>query len=112
MQDAGAEIQSMRVAVRRFRLPIVARVRIEEGRPVRVSTDRRGLPGGCVEQCAGPWRASGAWWRDSGNDSRQGRMGHMSWDRDEWDVTLTGGATYRVFRDRRADTWFIEGQID
>jgi hypothetical protein len=35
-----------------------------------------------------------------------------SWDRDEWDVTLKDGATYRVFRERDADRWFIEGIVD
>ena len=28
------------------------------------------------------------------------------------DVTVTDGATYRVFRDRSTDAWFIEGVVD
>jgi len=39
-------------------------------------------------------------------------MAAKAWDRDEWDVTLTDGATYRVFRDRSTDAWFIEGIVD
>jgi hypothetical protein len=35
-----------------------------------------------------------------------------AWDRDEWDVTLSDGATYRVFRDRSTDAWFLEGIVD
>ena len=35
-----------------------------------------------------------------------------AWDRDEWDVALADGATYRVFRERDADAWFIEGIVD
>jgi protein ImuB len=89
------------VALRRFRLPVPARVHIESGKPARVTTDRRGLSGGRVEQCAGPWRTSGAWWEDEGK-----------WDRDEWDVTLHDGATYRVFRERDSDHWFLEGIVD
>jgi protein ImuB len=50
------------LALRRFRFPVPARVRVEHDRPVRVTSDRRGLNGGCVEQCAGPWRTSGGWW--------------------------------------------------
>ena len=34
------------VALRRFRIPVPARVRVEQGRPIRVITDRRGLAGG------------------------------------------------------------------
>ncbi len=89
------------VALRRFRLPIPARVHVEQNKPSRVATDRRGLSGGRVEQCAGPWRTSGAWWNDDDG-----------WDRDEWDVTLNDGATYRVFRERDSDHWFLEGIID
>jgi protein ImuB len=88
------------VALRRFRIPIPVRVRVEQGRPVRVAIDRRGFGGGGVTRCAGPWRTAGDWWSD------------RTWDRDEWDVTLADGATYRVFRDRGADTWFLEGVVD
>lgn len=50
-------------ALRRYRHPVPARVvRDGEGRPVRVTTDRRGLSGGTVLSCAGPWRTSGEWW--------------------------------------------------
>ena len=35
-----------------------------------------------------------------------------AWDRDEWDVTLSDGATYRVFRERDSEAWFIEGVVD
>jgi hypothetical protein len=34
------------------------------------------------------------------------------WDRDEWDVALSDGVTYRVFRDRTGGQWFIEGIVD
>jgi hypothetical protein len=34
------------------------------------------------------------------------------WDRDEWDVSLSDGAVYRVFRDRDADRWFIDAVMD
>src|SRR3954469_16294836 len=112
------------MALRRFRLPVPARVHVEHGKPSRVTTDRRGLSGGRVEQCAGPWRTSGEWWEDThdvsrrspgddglvhrspGDDGRVHRslgddglvhrsLGEGEWDRDEWDVTLNDGATYR-----------------
>jgi protein ImuB len=90
-------------AIRRFRFPIPARVRVDGGIPIRISIDRRGMNGGAVTACAGPWRTSGGWWVEE-------RM--KSWDRDEWDVTVSDGATYRVFRERDTDAWFVEGVVD
>jgi len=99
--DPGSRIPA--VAIRRFRVPVAARVTVDRGTPIRVTSDRRGLNGGKVEAHAGPWRASGGWWIHD-------RV--TSWERDEWDVTLSDGATYRVFRERDTDAWFIEGVVD
>ncbi|HEX5110123.1 MAG TPA: hypothetical protein VFV95_16845 [Vicinamibacterales bacterium] len=97
-------------SLRRFRAPIIARVQAEGGRPARVVTDRRELPGGRVESCAGPWRTSGQWWLHDARERRDGAR--EMWDRDEWDVTLADGGTYRIFRERRAGKWFVEGVVD
>jgi protein ImuB len=91
------------VALRRYRHAVPARVLVEDGRPVRVTTERRGINGGRIEKAAGPWRTSGQWWAEP-NDS--------PWDRDEWDVTVSDGATYRLFRERDANAWFIDGVLD
>jgi protein ImuB len=96
------------VAVRRFRLPVPARVLVQDGRPVRVTTERRGLEGGRVEAAAGPWRTSGEWWR-VGDEAGGGPKG---WNRDEWDVALSDGAVYRVYRDRADERWFVAGILD
>jgi protein ImuB len=108
------------VALRRFRFAVPARVQVEQGRPVRVTTDRRGLGGGRIEKCAGPWRSSGEWWEADafgvGGTGRAGEAGRSEnntpWDRDEWDVTVSDGATYRLFRERDANAWFIDGVLD
>jgi hypothetical protein len=75
---------------------------------------RRGLNGGVVDSCAGPWRTSGAWW-ESRTESRfpspESRV-PTPWDRDEWDVALAEGPTYRLFRERHSDKWFLEGVVD
>ncbi len=94
-------------ALRRCRYPIPARVEVAEGRPVRVTTDRRGFAGGAVLHCAGPWRTSGNWWA-----GERGEAGEVPWNRDEWDVALNDGAVYRVFRDRDRDAWYIDAVID
>jgi len=102
------------VALRRFRFAVPARVLIEDGRPVRVTTDRRGMSGGRIDKAAGPWRTSGEWWNsESGRPGKSGGWDNNTpWDRDEWDVTVSDGATYRLFRERDANAWFIDGVLD
>ena len=87
-------------ALRRFRHPVPVRVRLDGGTPSRLTTDRRGLAGGRIAASAGPWRTSGAWW------------GSTLWNRDEWDVTLAEGETYRLFHDRESGNWFVDGIVD
>jgi protein ImuB len=93
--------QNVVSAFRRCRHPVPARVTVAGGRPVAVTTDRRGFAGGRVQGCAGPWRTSGEWW-----------SGLLAWNRDEWDVSLSDGAIYRIFRDRVTDGWFIDAIAD
>ena len=115
MEDVA---NSPKMAIRRFRIPIPARVHMAEGVPARIYSDRRGLTGGIVERYAGPWRSSGGWWIDGAQPNvvrerpAARRVTTGGWDRDEWDVTLSDGATYRVYRERDTDAWFIEGVVD
>jgi protein ImuB len=120
-------------ALRRCRQPVPARVAVgADQRPARVATDRRGFAGGAVLSCAGPWRTSGEWWTDAAAGiARAGRAGRTDgaggaggagrargesevggWNRDEWDVALSDGAVYRIFRDRVTDGWFIDAIVD
>jgi protein ImuB len=109
-------------ALRRCRRPVPARVAVVDSRPVAVTSDRRGLAGGHVLACAGPWHTSGNWWEQSSVMSHQspgspGRSmidGRSStyWNRDEWDVSLSDGAVYRIFRDRVTDGWWIDAIVD
>ena len=94
--------------LRRFRVPVAARVRVRKGRPVRVMAPR--VSGGEVVHWSGPWRTSGQWWTEA--PAHTPPAGASSWDRDEWDVSLTDGGVYRIFHDRRADRWFLEGMVD
>jgi len=88
-------------ALRRFRFPIPTRVTVQEGRPVRVTTDRQGFSSGAIVQSAGPWRTSGEWWQEG-----------QAWDRDEWDVAMTDGTIYRLVVERGVGQWFLEGIVD
>jgi hypothetical protein len=88
---------------------VAIRVTVERGRPKYVFIDRRGMPGGDVEQCAGPWRSSGAWWKES-TDVPAGA--DRPWNRDEWDVALSDGSVCRLFQARDTERWFLDGVMD
>jgi protein ImuB len=111
-----ATLNSLKSALRRFRLPIPARVQVREGRPVRVAIDRHGLSSGAVVQAAGPWRTSGEWWStmsvSSASSAALGRSVAAAWDRDEWDIALADGTLYRLAVERAVGQWFIEGILD
>jgi protein ImuB len=92
--------QAPPMVLRRFRPPVAVRVAVAAGRPARVAIDRRGMPGGVVQDAAGPWRTSGGWWESH------------RWNRDEWDVALDGGAVCRLFQDRDTGQWFADGVYD
>jgi protein ImuB len=116
-------------ALRRFRLPIPVRVRVEDGRPVRVTTDRHGVTGGAIVQAAGPWRTSGEWWggepvlgtrysapgttnTEYRVPSTKYRVPSTAWDRDEWDIAMADGTIYRLAVEREVGQWFLEGVMD
>jgi protein ImuB len=87
------------MVLRRFRIPVAARVRVERGAPVHVAAT---VATGDVVSAAGPWRSSGCWWALDGT----------TWDRDEWDVELASGVCLRLARDRTKNDWHVEGQMD
>jgi protein ImuB len=86
--------------IRRLRQPIPARVIVEQGRPVRVTTDGRGWNGGRVLWTAGPWHSSGDWWTPD------------PWNHLEWDVALSDGAVYRIHENRLQMRWFVAAILD
>jgi len=94
--DGGALVP----VLRRYRVPVAARVTVERGQPVRLSTGALRAGEGRIVTRAGPWRVSGQWWQPS------------PWDRDEWDVAVSDGGIYRLYRDRTSNRWFVEGRVD
>lgn len=84
------------VAFRRCRPPIPAQVRVEQ-RPVHVACQ---ILGGLIRNTWGPWYASGDWWT-------QGQ-----YDREEWDAALQNDTLFRIVREVRSSTWFVEGIYD
>jgi protein ImuB len=116
----GTGMLALKCALRRFRMPVPVRVKVEEGRPVRVTTDRHGVTGGAITQSAGPWRTSGSWWLvgqvglagQSFDPPHPPHHAHQPWDRDEWDIAMTDGTVYRLAVEREVGQWFLEGIVD
>jgi protein ImuB len=86
---------SLRLSLRLFRPPWAAHVALADGYPSFVAA---GAIRGRILDLAGPWRTSGDWWTTD------------PWLRDEWDISLSDGALYRLFCDPRG--WFVEGSYD
>jgi len=82
-----------RLVLRRVRPARRVAVATDDERPSRVDGQR-------VVGCAGPWRASGAWWDV------------QAWARDEWDVALGDGTLCRLARDLTTDGWSLDGVYD
>jgi protein ImuB len=87
----------LQLAFRYWRPPVLARVEVQDGMPRRVSS--RAVRG-TIEQAAGPWRSSGDWWTTE------------AWEREEWDIGITGGALYRLVRVIAMGEWVLEGSYD
>jgi protein ImuB len=83
------------LVIRLYRPALKARVIIERGYPRRVAA--QGITGNVITW-GGPWRGSGDWWT------------HAAWARDEWDVALSDGGIYRIFRMQH--DWFVAGVYD
>ena len=84
------------MALRRFRPPQFAQVRLRDGRPGHVSSLTCGGP---VLSCAGPWRTAGEWWKPE------------PWARDEWDVAM-GDGLFLIHRELVTGRWFFDGRYD
>lgn len=91
-----------------FRPPLRAEVEAPGGWPARIKSQAAGRSiRGKIIRLAGPWRTSGDWWSEDG------------WARDEWDVAVAvseaspeKGTLYRIYRDLRSNSWFVEGIYD
>jgi protein ImuB len=72
-----------------------------EIRPVtREDTAARLRVAGRVKVAAGPWGLEDEWWTANPTG------------RDYWDVELTTGGIYRIFRDRASGAWYVDGVYD
>ena len=92
-----------------FRPPWNAEVQIVRGRPARINARNPKISSkvrGEIVCAAGPWRASGDWWRSD------------VWARDEWDVAVLDSNSNeneilcRIYRDLTSEQWFVAGIYD
>ena len=104
--DSAIE-KSTVTALRRFRPPLRAQVKLENGQPVKLICQKKEVQGAVLWR-AGPWRFSGDWWE------------REAWSRDEWDIALQASlprneeaiSFYRLVHDVLEGGWFIEGTYD
>ena len=111
-------------ALRMFRPPLRATVRLRGNKPDHVACPKRKEISGEILWMAGPWRSSGDWWEQDG------------WARDEWDIAIqlpvagrpqaatgirmqveplsetSSLALYRLVHDLLSGRWFVEGTYD
>jgi protein ImuB len=83
------------IALRAIRPPCPVEVFVEGG---RIAYLRAGGFGGRTVAAAGPWRVDAEWWSES------------RCLRDYWEVQLSDGGVYRVFREDGA--WWVDGCYD
>jgi len=98
----ATEVQSAVTALRRFRPPLRADVKLQNGQPVHLASRKKEMQGDVLWK-AGPWRFSGDWWD------------REAWSRDEWDLAVRNGEAIsfcRLVHDLLAGTWFVEGTYD
>jgi hypothetical protein len=55
---------------------------------------------GLIRVAAGPWSLEDGWWNE------------RPVKRDYWDVELSGGRLYRIYRDRASGEWYADGMYD
>lgn len=55
---------------------------------------------GAVRIASGPWELEERWWREDRTR------------RDYWDIELSDGSLYRIFREREKNQWFADGVYD
>jgi protein ImuB len=55
---------------------------------------------GLVRVAAGPWTVEDGWWSEA------------PVDREYWDVELSDGGLYRIYRNRRTGDWYADGVYD
>ncbi|MCC6850392.1 MAG: DNA polymerase Y family protein [Deltaproteobacteria bacterium] len=94
---ADVPLRIVRLALRAFRPAVDVEVL---GAPGSLAYVRGSGFGGRVVRWAGPWRLRGDWWTSE------------PYAREYYDVALSDGGVYRVYRDARSGRWSTDGVYD
>ncbi len=65
-----------------------------------------------IVDCSGPWRSSGNWWATERVQESPSHDSTGYWSRDEWDIEMVNGVVCRIFWDKSANRYFMEGVYD
>jgi protein ImuB len=90
------------LSIRVLRPPVELEVLLTSDRPTSVKSPPDAAPpiAGAVRVASGPWSLEEGWWTEAPAD------------RDYWDVELSDGGLYRIYRDRAGSAWFADGVYD
>jgi len=88
------------LAIRVFRPPVELEVILSDESIRSIKSTGTLEFGGSVSVASGPWTLEEAWWSEA------------PVTRDYWDVELSGGGVYRIFRERESLRWFADGLYD
>lgn len=90
------------LAVRVFRPPVPVEVitREVDGEIQITAINGEGDISGEVRVSSGPWQIEEGWWKEAPAD------------RDYWDAELIRGGIYRLYRDERGGSWFVDARYD
>jgi protein ImuB len=96
------------LSVRVLRPPVTLEVIVDSrqstvgSRPVSIQSQPDAAPpiSGSVRVASGPWSLEDGWWTEAPAD------------RDYWDVELSDGGLYRIYRERPDSKWFADGVYD
>ncbi len=96
------------LSVRVLRPPVAVEVLVDnrpsaaDNRPVSIQSPPDATPpiSGSVRVASGPWSLEDGWWTEAPAD------------RDYWDIELSDGGLYRIYRERPVDKWFADGVYD
>ena len=79
--------------------------RLRPPRPIEIHTHQ-------IVNCSGPWCSSGNWWETERVRESPSHESPGYWSRDEWDIEMVNGVVCRIFWDKSAHRYFMEGIYD
>jgi len=115
--EKGRGLLSVRVLRPPLPLEVITSATVASAPPrglqslIREGTEKRPRLQGRVRIASGPWTIEEGWWFEDWT-IEEGWWFEDPIERDYWDVELSDGCIYRIFRHRRSGEWFADGIYD